>query len=159
MISLIIFAAKYLVALPIIVAIGYALVSRRRREFLTYAVLVLVVSYAFASIAGQLYYNPRPFAVLGVAPLVAHADDNGFPSEHALLAGMLAGAVTPFNPALGAFLWLIAVLIGIGRVFALVHHPIDIIASLLITGVISYLLWRFRYLYQSPKPTSTKSGA
>lgn len=154
MIPLIIFAAKYLVALPIIVAVGYALVSHRRREFLIYAVLVLVISYAFAFVAGQSYYNPRPFVVENVAPLIAHATDNGFPSNHTLLAGALAGIVTAFNLPLGVFLWIVAVLVGIGRVFALVHHPIDIIASLLITALSSYLIWRLRYLYQPPQFTT-----
>ncbi len=158
MISVIVFVAKYLIALPIVIAAGYAFVTNRKRDYLTYAVIVLIVSYAFGFAAGHLYNNPLPFVVLDVAPLIAHSANNGFPSDHVLLAGTLAAIVTAFNLPLGAFLWLIALLIGGGRVLALVHHPIDIIASLLIAALSALLLWRLRYLFQPLQPTSTNSG-
>lgn len=143
---LIVFLAKYLIALPVILAVCYAFVTSRKREFITYAVLVFIVSYALAFVAGHLYYNPRPFVVENVAPLVAHAADNGFPSEHTLLVAAIAAIVTPFAPLLGAFLWLLALLVGLGRVLALVHHPIDIIASLLIAIFSAFVVWRLRSL-------------
>ncbi len=158
MTALIVFAAKYLIALPVIVAFGYLLITNRKRDYLTYAVLVLIVSYAIGFAASQLYNNPLPFVVENVAPLIAHAANNGFPSDHVLLAGALAGIVTAFNLPLGIFLWLIALLVGVGRVLALVHHPIDIIASLLIAAFSAFLVWRLRYLYQPLQPTSTNSG-
>ncbi len=148
MIALIVFAAKYLIALPVIIAVGYLFIINRKRDYLTYAILVLIVSYAFGFAAGQLYNNPLPFVVEQVAPLIAHAANNGFPSDHVLLAGALAGIVTAFNLPLGIFLWLIALLIGIGRVLALVHHPLDIIASLLIAAFSAFLVWRLRHRFQ-----------
>ncbi len=148
MIALIVFAAKYLIVLPVIVAFGYLFITNRKRDYLTYAVIVLIVSYAFGFVAGQLYSNPLPFVVENVAPLIAHEANNGFPSDHVLLAGALAGIVTAFNLPLGIFLWLIAVLIGIGRVLALVHHPVDIIASLLISALSALLIWRLRHRFQ-----------
>ncbi len=159
MIALIVFAAKYLIVLPVIVAFGYLFITNRKRDYLTYAVIVLIVSYAFGFVAGQLYNNPLPFVVENVAPLIAHAANNGFPSDHVLLAGALAGIVSAFNLPLGIFLWLIAVLIGIGRVLALVHHPIDIVTSLLISALSALLVWRLRYFYQPIQPTSINSGA
>lgn len=154
---LIVFLAKYLIAVPIIVAAGYAFFTGRRREYLTYTLLVLITGYALGLVASQFYDNPRPFVVQNVVPIVAHSADNGFPSEHTLLAGMLAGAVTPFSPILGALLWLVAALIGVGRVLALVHHWIDIIASLLITAISAFIIWRLRYLYLSPTTTRDSS--
>ncbi len=148
MTALIVFVAKYLIALPVIVAFGYLFITNRKRDYLTYAVIVLIVSYAFGFVAGQLYNNPLPFVVENVAPLIAHAANNGFPSDHVLLASALAGIITTFNLPLGIFLWLIALLIGIGRVLALVHYPIDIIASLLIAALSALLVWRLRHLYQ-----------
>ncbi len=155
MTAIIVFAAKYLIVLPIILAVGYALVTRRRREFLIFAALVFVTSYLLAFAASSLYDNPRPFVVLGTQPLVAHTPDNGFPSNHTLLASALAASVTPFNPPLGAFMWLTALLTGAGRVLALVHHSIDILASLLIALVSIPIAWRARHLFQR---ISTKRG-
>ncbi len=148
MTAIIVFAAKYLIVLPVVIAIGYIFITNRKRDYLTYAVIVLIVSYAFGFAAGQLYNNPLPFVVENVAPLIAHVANNGFPSDHVLLAGALAGIVTAFNLPLGIFLWLIAVLIGIGRVLALVHHPIDIIASLLIAALSALLVWRLRHRFK-----------
>lgn len=152
----IIFIAKYLVALPVLIAAGYALVTRRRREFLIFAALVLVTSYLLALVAGHFYYNPRPFVVLNTAPLVAHPADNGFPSEHMLLASTLAAIVTPFSLPLGIVMWIIALFVGAGRVLALVHHSIDIVASFFIAIVSALVMWRVHFLFQR---ASTRRGA
>ena len=146
---LIIFTAKYLIGLSLALFIGYALLMRRKRGFLKYALLVLVTSYLLALIAGFFYYDTRPFVNLGTSPLVAHAADNGFPSDHTLLAATLAAIVTPGNVPLGIVLWVIALLIGATRVLALVHYPIDIVASCVIAIVSAPLVWRLR-LWRGP---------
>ncbi len=144
MTTLIVFLAKYLVAFPVALAAGFAAFSKRRREFVIYAVITGVLALALAQIASSLYYDPRPFVVLNIPPLVAHAPDNGFPSDHMLLSSTLAAAVTPFSTPLAVAMWILAFFVGVGRVLSLVHHPLDIVGSFIIAVSSAWLVWRFR---------------
>jgi undecaprenyl-diphosphatase len=65
--------------------------------------------------------------------------DNGFPSDHTLLATAIAFAIFHFNKKLGLFLFLLAVLVGVARILAGVHHAADIAGSLIIAGLV-YLI-------------------
>lgn len=129
---LIVFGAKYLIALPVLVLLGYCIFSRGRvlRQLVWLSALSLPVAYVLGRIAGLLYSDPRPFVVGHFTPLVAHVADNGFPSEHTLAAATLAMIVLYVDKRAGALLWVVAVLIGASRVFAGVHHTTDIIASM-----------------------------
>ena len=50
-----------------------------------------------ALILGHLYYNPRPFVVGNFTPLISHSVDNGFPSDHVLLASAIASILYFFS--------------------------------------------------------------
>ncbi len=133
--SLIIFVAKYVYVVSVALFIGYGLFTKRRTEFLLFALLVLPVSFLLSVLAGHLFYDPRPFVSEGLTPLISHAADNGFPSDHALLTGTLAAIATPFSFSVGALLWVLAILVGSARVLAHVHHTLDIVGSYAIAAV------------------------
>ena len=79
-----------------------------------------------------LYSRPRPFVALEIEPLINHSLTPAFPSGHAAAFFALAIAVFLINRKLG--IWLIAgsVLMGIARVAAGVHWPLDIVAGALV---------------------------
>lgn len=139
---LIIFTAKYLITVSVGLTLAYGLLMRRKRAFWSYALAVLVVSYALALLAGQFYSHPQPYIELEVTPLIERAVDNAFPSHHVLLAAALAASVMPFHVPLASILWLFALLIGVARVLALLHYPLDIAASFVIVIVAAILIWR-----------------
>lgn len=133
--SLTIFAAKDLVFVA--AALALVVIAIRLRHWprldvlrwLVTAGLLAVISYALALIGGHLYNDPRPFTSSHVAPLIAHAPDNGFPSDHALLAAALVGFV-----GLVDLLWTIpfvvlAVLVDWARVGAGIHHLVDVVGA------------------------------
>lgn len=82
----------------------------------------------------SLVYQPsvaRPFMEIGATPGAAYIDNPGFPSDHALLAGVVIFAVyflTPYKKIAYGLAFL-AVLMGIARVAALVHTPVDIVGG------------------------------
>lgn len=123
--------AKYLIAVPFVLLLLYIFLTRgkRRKEALLLTVVGLPLTYAVGSALGHFFYNARPFVVGHFTPLVAHAADNGFPSDHMLLAAALAQAGLHINRRLGVVLWILAVLIGAARVLAGVHHTVDIVCS------------------------------
>lgn len=139
---LVVFGAEYLIALLVIVTASVVWVHRKTltRQFWIYSVGVGAASFVLSRIAGRLFDNPRPFVVGHFVPLVPHAPDNGFPSDHTLLAAWLAVVVYRLHRPTGMAFMVGAVLVGLSRVAAGVHHPIDIVGSLVIVGIVAGLV-------------------
>jgi len=139
--ALIIFAAKYLIYIVVAVFVVFFFFARRRakRKLLLLSVISLPLAYMVGWLAGLMYYNPLPFVESGIAPMFAHAANNGFPSDHMLLAATLAMLVLLFNRRLGILLWMLAILVGVARVVAGVHHAADIIAAAAIATLVVWL--------------------
>src|SRR5919199_4897641 len=93
--NLTVFLANYLIFFDVLAAAAViATLLYRQPRFVAFgwavtAAVLLVLSYVFAQIGGFVYNDPRPFAVEHFQPLLAHAADNGFPSDHALVAAAL----------------------------------------------------------------------
>ncbi|MFA5096753.1 MAG: phosphatase PAP2 family protein [Candidatus Omnitrophota bacterium] len=104
----------------------------RQKEFLILGCVYLPLALVIFELAGQFYYNPRPFAVGGFEPLIPHKADNGFPSHHTLAAAIPAAMVFVFSRRAGYGLWALAVFTGLSRIYAGLHHGIDILGSVLI---------------------------
>jgi undecaprenyl-diphosphatase len=139
--SLILFCAEYLVALaPLVVAwVLWRVAKSSRRVLLLRGVVVLVLLLLFDRVAGALYYEPRPFVVQHTAPLIPHAPDNGFPSEHTMLAFACAFLVLPFSLPAALVTAAMATAVGLGRVASSVHSPLDITAGLLFAALANAL--------------------
>lgn len=152
-----IFVARYLFVLPLLI-LGIYFLTRAwpaQKRMALFAVPAALLTYLLALLGNALYYDPRPFVVGHLAPLVAHAADNGFPSDHTLLASALATVGMYWNAWLGAVLWALAILIGVSRVYVGLHHPIDVIGSMAIAllGVSAwYALIGRMWKDEAPKP-------
>lgn len=135
---LIVFAAKYLIYISVAIALVWFFCEPRekKKEILLFAAVLLPVSYAVAKVAGHFFFDPRPFVAGNFTPLIPHVPDNGFPSDHALAGAAIAFAIFRFNKKIGAFLLLLAVLVGAARVAAGVHHAVDIAASVAIAFLV-----------------------
>ena len=100
------------------------------------AVIILPLTYVVAKIGSHLYFDPRPFVVMHVHPLIPHIADNGFPSDHELISAAFASILFVFNKKWGIVAFVLAILIGYSRVYTLVHHPLDIVGSFVISIVV-----------------------
>lgn len=136
-----IFGAKYLFVFSLIIAGAYfCLQPRHTQKRLTIlTVFSGVLSFAVALLAGLVYVNPRPFISEHIVPLIPHAPDNGFPSDHALLVGLIASVLYPFDRRVSAVLWVIAIVVAASRVFVGVHHSVDVVGSFVITTAMTAL--------------------
>ena len=130
-----ILTAKYLFLVPVLCSGVYFLLQPRasQKKILMFAVPSLALTYLLALLASHLYYDPRPFVLGNFTPLIPHAPDNGFPSDHALLVSAIAIIGSYLNRKLGAALWVFGLLVAIARVYVGVHHPIDVTASICIS--------------------------
>ena len=129
--------AKYFILLALLLA-AYAWWRLPRNLKKSYAILAIiagVLTLLLAKIGSHIYSDPRPFVSDHVTPYFGHSTDNGFPSDHTLLAAFLAWFTIGYNRKIGWILIIVAVLIGGARVIAGVHHTIDIVGSLVIAGI------------------------
>jgi undecaprenyl-diphosphatase len=140
------FIAKYFILLAILLA-AYAWWQLPRDLKKPYAILAIasgVLTLIFAKIGSHLYYDPRPFVSDHVIPYFGHSTDNGFPSDHTLLAAFLAFFTVGYNRKIGGLLFVVAILIGGARVIGGVHHGIDVIGSFVIAGIAVGLCYAIR---------------
>lgn len=137
-----IFAAKYLIFIILILAVGYFLTQSRsaQKNIFYYALLVLPIAYIVAKVSSHFYFDPRPFVVGHFVPVIPHDPDNGFPSDHTLLAAAMALIVFRSNKKLGLALIFLTLVVGLARVYLGLHHVIDIIGSLIITIVVGVVI-------------------
>ncbi len=121
--------ALYLIALPALF-VALAIVRRRAwRGDLLAAALGGAFSIALVKIAGALYFHERPFVVRHVAPLIAHAPDNAFPSDHLAACGLAVAFLFARDRRLAALASLCAIAIGYARVAAALHWPVDVLSG------------------------------
>ena len=86
-----------------------------------------------------MYYDPRPFVTGHIAPLFPHPAANGFPSDHTLLAMVLAMCVLFYSRKWGVALVALAAAIGAARVAAHVHHWVDILGAMALAVIAVFI--------------------
>ncbi len=142
-----VFIAQYLYLFVIAAAAVFFFTQPRniQKSMIVCGVIIAPLAYIIAKIASHFYDNPRPFVVGHFIPLIAHAADNGFPSDHVLLTGAIATIVWFYNKKWGVALWVLALLIGGARVYSGIHHVADSagsVAIVLVAGTVYYFIVR-----------------
>ncbi len=162
--ELTIIVAKYFIGLSIIATIALlvevALRRGKREIYIVVARLILggIIALIIAYIARKLYNDPRPFVVGHFKPWISHAADNGFVSDHTLLASFLAFTCYFYKKWVGVALLGLAVGIGAARVAAGVHHWADIGSAIGISLVSALLaLYIVSLFTKKPVPIKPKS--
>lgn len=154
--ELVIIVAKYFVFLSILLALwAFVRLPRAfRKEFVLFGIVGGVLTLLFAMLGSHVFYDPRPFVVGHFTPYFSHGNDNGFPSDHTLLASFLAFFIWHYSRKLGTALFVLAIMIGLARVQAGVHHLIDIVGSFVFSaigvGAAYFITQHFVKLSKSP---------
>lgn len=159
--ALIVFSAKWL---PWFLVVGliFFIFIHRHKEARTLAELfssaklrmrelaMILFSALFALVLAEamkyFYASPRPFEILAdINLLFSYGWGDSFPSGHATFFAALAAAVYSYHKKLGILYIIAALLIGLGRIMAGIHFPIDILAGFVLGGAIglsSYALFK-----------------
>ena len=101
------------VSIAIAIVVWLRLPRQQKWEFAVTGVIGGVIALALLKLGSALYYDPRPFVSQHIAPLFPHAADNGFPSDHTLLAMFLAMCVLFYSSRWGVVLVAVAAAIGV----------------------------------------------
>lgn len=141
--TIFIFAANYLFLIQAVILGAYFLMRRwpAQKPMAVFAVPAGLLAGALGFLGNQLYYDPRPFVVGHFTPLIQHVADNGFPSDHTLLVSAMAAVGMYWNKWLGVVLWIIAATVAYSRVYVGLHHPLDVMASM-VFALIGVSAWR-----------------
>lgn len=143
--EIIIIVAKYFILLPLTLAIVVAYQLPNSKARINYGIALVVgglIALILARVAGLLILDPRPFVVGHFLPLISHAADNGFPSDHTLFASLLGWTTLRYSKKYGIVILCLSLIIGLSRVLAGVHHVEDIIGAFVVSGV-AMLVVRF----------------
>lgn len=147
--SIVIFIAQYL-AYWLVVAF-FALVilekdKKKKFKMLIFSVLSIFLSrIVITEIIRFFYYVPRPFVNNDVFQLIFHETSGSFPSGHATFFFALAMAImfaTRWR-TWGLLFFLGAILMGLARVVAGVHWPLDILGGAIIGILSTWIIYQF----------------
>ena len=112
-----------------------------KENFKRMTMVFLSSGFAFilADILKSLCHTKRPFLELPNVHSLFYESGYAFPSGHATFFTALAVMIFFINKKVGYVFMFFALLIGIGRVAAGVHFPIDILGGILLGSIVSII--------------------
>lgn len=98
------------------------------------------LAYFISEILKILFHTTRPFLALPNVQALFTESSYAFPSGHATFFSALAFAIFFLHKKAGYVFICFAVLIGVARIVAGVHFPVDILGGFVLGGLVAYLL-------------------
>ena len=135
--TLVVLTAQYLIFAAGLLTLVFwlRLPKESKMSFAIQFIVAGIIAVLLSKRIAHFYFSARPFVRLHAMPLFPHEPDNGFPSDHTTLTLLAALLVLGYSRKIGAVLVVCSLLIGIARIAALVHSPIDILGSVVIAVV------------------------
>ncbi len=99
-----------------------------------------VFAWVLSALLKLLVHTPRPFAVFQNVQALFSETGYAFPSGHATFFSAIAFSIFFINKKAGYFFIICALLIGLARIIAGVHFPIDILGGIILGLTIAYFL-------------------
>ncbi len=139
--------------IPVVLLAAWALLFKvpKGQRFAAYSRVLMagLTAYMIAKFAASIYQptDMRPFELMGVEPGASYLDNPGFPSDHVLFVTAITLAVW-FETRVKWVTWTLvglSALVGIGRVLALVHSPLDVVGGVAF-ALIGALWYGSRYI-------------
>lgn len=123
-----------------LLGLAWLVVLTRHRATLTVSTAARVVAlgvlaYLLSKVLTQVIIDPRPYVVTQTRPLIPIAADNGFPSDHTLLAAILTASLWWIDCRLVGAFALGTLLVMLGRLGIGAHHTMDVLGSAAIVAV------------------------
>ncbi len=127
-------------AVVYLLGLAWLAVAVRERARLTLAtaghiVVLGVAAYLASKALGHAIVDPRPYIVAHTHPLIPTAHDNGFPSDHTLLAALLTASLWWIDRRLILAFAAGTALVMLGRLGIGAHHTVDVLGSVAIAAV------------------------
>lgn len=101
------------------------------------------LSWSFVTILKNIFSSPRPFITFtDIRTLFPYGSYDSFPSGHATFFAALGVALYMYHRGIGTFYLVCALLIGISRVVAGIHFPLDIVVGFMLGALTSFFVYK-----------------
>lgn len=166
-----VFAQDMIVVFPLVLLAAWFLGDESHKRIALNTSCAVVLALVVNIFIGLIWPHPRPFMVPTGHTFLAHAADPSFPSDHMTLACtvsfmLLSSRVLRWQ---GAILGALGVAIAWARIYMGVHFPLDMVGSVGVALVVTWLihrssgltnrLWLWAYpLYRSLFSVAIKKG-
>lgn len=122
-----------------------------KKEQVVHALFATASAWILAHIIKALFPTLRPFQINGgPTEVIFPLTNGGFPSGHTAAAFALGITIWKHDKKVGWVYLVSALLVGVGRVLANVHYPIDIVGGMVLGIVDAFLVEKlhFRKLFE-----------
>ncbi len=146
-----IFLAEYSLYVVGIIFLILLIWKKNRLMVISSVVSVVLSRLVIVEILKNFLHQARPYIVLETANklIIENKDFQSLPSGHAAIFFAVAMAVYFFNKKLGIIFFIIAILVGVARIFVGVHWPSDILAGAIIGIISGVIITLFIKKYES----------
>ena len=136
--KIIIFLAEYLIYFMVLGGLIYLFFAYQKKWKKFFDLILATVLSRLIITEGIrfFYYHPRPFLTYSVNQLLNHDISSSFPSGHMTFIFPLIAFVYFENKKLGIVFGILGILMGLARIAAGVHYPLDILGGILL-GIFS----------------------
>jgi undecaprenyl-diphosphatase len=125
------------------VGILWVIDGRIKKEEVIHALLAGLSAWVLALFVKHLFPTLRPFATNGRGiDVLIKPTDGAFPSAHTALAFALGVTVFMHDRKIGFLFLMGAVVIGVARILANVHYPVDVLGGALVGMLVAVLIER-----------------
>lgn len=121
----------------------FAVFMQKRKEILS-AFFVGILAWIIANILKFLFHTPRPFDVFSQVRSLFPETGFAFPSGHAAFFMALAVSIFFYHKKAGYVFIFFALLIGLARIIAGVHFPIDILGGFILGALVAFFVKKCR---------------
>lgn len=140
---LVYFFAEVFPFILIAFSLFYFVFIKKNLLAMLYEVLIVFSGWATSEVLKFIFANPRPFVSIAEFTPLFTSEGLSFPSSHATVFSALAVVMFFENKKLGIFFAVSAVLIGLSRIVAGVHYPVDILAGLVLGSVGVLVVYKY----------------
>jgi len=136
-----IFFADYLLYIALAIILVILFIKRTRLMAVAIVISMFLSRIIITEPLKQIFHHARPYVTLeNVRKLISENNDYAsFPSGHASIFFAIAMAIYFFDRKLGIFSFIIAILVGLSRIYVGVHWPIDVFSGAVV-GIISGII-------------------
>ena len=132
--------ATLYIGVPIVLALVY---FSKNRKLLADLFVALLIGIALTLLLKMVIARPRPEDIMNVG-FWASATFSSFPSDHASTAFVMFGIIGHHLKKWKLWLYLLAVLIAVSRVYLGVHFPTDVLAGAFLGILVSQFAIKYR---------------
>lgn len=117
-----------------------------KKEQVIHALAACAIAWSIAFLIKHFFPTLRPYMINGRdTEVFISPTDSAFPSSHTVLAFAVAVTVFLHDRKVGFWFLISALIIGVARVLANVHYPIDILGGAFLGTIIAVIVEKFHF--------------